>query len=73
MRIELFRDDNPGYAAWLVENAQGYVLNIQRSLNPSDAHVHAADCQTINGTPTRWALANARSAITNAAPASRNP
>jgi hypothetical protein len=31
--VELFRDDDRGYAAWLTANAQGYVFNIQRSLN----------------------------------------
>jgi hypothetical protein len=40
--VELFRDDD-----------QGYVLNIQRTLNPSDARVHHADCRTITGTPPR--------------------
>lgn len=47
------RDDDKGYAAWLAANAGGYVLNIQRSLNPSDARVHQAGCQTISGTPPR--------------------
>jgi hypothetical protein len=51
--VELFRDDDQGYAAWLTANAQGYVLNIQRSLNPSDARVHSARCRTIMGTPPR--------------------
>ena len=52
MGVELFRDDDQGYAAWLAANVQGYVLNIRRSLNPSDARVHEADCRTITGTPT---------------------
>jgi hypothetical protein len=51
--VELFRDDEEGYAAWLAANARGYVLNIQRGLNPSDARMHRADCQTITGTPPR--------------------
>ncbi len=42
--VELFRDDDQCYAAWLAANARGYVLNIQRSLNPSDARVHEAGC-----------------------------
>ncbi len=53
MSVELFRDDDQGYAAWLAANACGYVLNIQRSLNPSDSRVHEADCPTITGTPPR--------------------
>jgi hypothetical protein len=51
--IELFRDDDQGYAAWLAANIQGYVLSIQRTLNPSDARVHCAGCRTITGTPPR--------------------
>jgi hypothetical protein len=46
---ELFRDDDHGYAAWLAGNARGYVLNIQRSMNSSDARVHEAVCRTITG------------------------
>ncbi len=53
MSVELFRDDDDGYATWLTVNADGYVLNIQRSCNPSDARIHEADCQTITGTPPR--------------------
>ena len=58
MSVELFRDDDRGYVAWLGANAHGYVLNIQRTLTPSDARVHYAWCSTITGTPPRgrtWA------------------
>jgi hypothetical protein len=51
--IELFRDDDQGYAAWLGAHAHGYVLNIERTMNPSDARVHHANCRTITGTPPR--------------------
>jgi hypothetical protein len=51
--VELFRDDDRGYADWLAANPQGYVLNIQRDLNPSDARMHRADCGTITGAPPR--------------------
>jgi hypothetical protein len=37
VNVELFRDDDRGYVAWLSANASGYVLNIQRALTPSDA------------------------------------
>lgn len=53
LSVELFRDDDEGYATWLAVNAGGYVLNIQRSLIPSDARIHEAACHTINGTPPR--------------------
>jgi len=51
--VELFRDDDQSYAAWLAANSRGYVLNIERTLNPSDARVHHAQCRTITGTPPR--------------------
>jgi hypothetical protein len=53
VNVELFRDDDQGYAAWLAANGQGYVLSIQRTLNPSDARVHHAGCRTVTGTPPR--------------------
>lgn len=53
MSVELFRDDDRAYTAWLTENVRGYVLNIQRSMNPSDARVHEVACRTITGTPPR--------------------
>jgi hypothetical protein len=51
--VELFRDDDRGYVAWLGANASGYVLNIQRTLTPSEAHVPYAWCSTITGTSPR--------------------
>jgi hypothetical protein len=53
MSVTLFRDDDRDYTAWLSGNARGHVLNIQRSMNPSDARVHEAACRTITGTPPR--------------------
>lgn len=47
-----FRDDDSGYLAWLAANQQGYVINIARSHNTSQARLHLASCRTIgNGTP----------------------
>ncbi len=53
MDIEQFRDDDRGYLTWTAAHAGGYVINVQRSLNPSDARLHHADCYTINGRPAR--------------------
>jgi hypothetical protein len=53
MDIEQFRDDDRGYLTWTAAHATGYVINVQRSLNPSDARLHRADCYTINGRPAR--------------------
>lgn len=44
-----FRDDDPGYLAWLNLHRDGYVLNIARSYSTSGARVHRADCWTISG------------------------
>ncbi len=48
-----FRDDNRAYLAWVSEHPDGFVINIQRSLNPSDARLHQADCRWIRGRPPR--------------------
>jgi hypothetical protein len=51
--VDQFRDNDRGYLAWTAAHTGGYVINIQRSLNPSDARLHRADCYTINGQPAR--------------------
>lgn len=53
MSIEEFRDDDRGYLSWLTANPAGYVINIQRSLNPSDARLHRTDCCRVSGDPPR--------------------
>jgi hypothetical protein len=50
-RITEFTDDDDGYRGWVAANPGGWVTNIQRRLNPSDARVHSAGCRTIAGTP----------------------
>jgi hypothetical protein len=53
MDVEQFRDDDRGYLTWTTAHPAGYVINVQKSLNPSDARLHQADCYTINGQPAR--------------------
>lgn len=45
--------DNDSYLRWTAMHADGYVINIQRSLNASDARLHRASCHWINGVPPR--------------------
>jgi hypothetical protein len=45
--------DNGAYLRWTSTHPAGYVLNIQRTLNPSDARLHRAPCRWINGEPPR--------------------
>jgi len=42
--VEQFRDDDGAYLGWVAAHADGYVINIQRSLNPADARLHHARC-----------------------------
>jgi hypothetical protein len=51
--VTVFQDDDHGYRAWLAANPDGWVINIQRALNPSDARLHHGACRTITGEPTR--------------------
>jgi hypothetical protein len=55
MSIDQFRDDDQGYLAWTAAHPGGYVINIERSLNPGEARLHRADCYTISGRPARGA------------------
>jgi len=47
--VQEFCDDDAGYLAWLATHPDGYVINLARSRNPSDARTHQADCGTISG------------------------
>ena len=47
MGIDLYVDDDDGYRDWLHRNPRGYVINIQRSMNPSDARLHDAECRDL--------------------------
>ncbi len=42
-----FKGDEKGYFDWLKRNRSGFVINIQRSLNPADVKLHSAMCQHI--------------------------
>lgn len=53
MPLDEFRSDDVAYLAWVAAHPRGYVINIHRSLNASDARVHQADCHTITGEPAR--------------------
>jgi hypothetical protein len=48
----VFQDDDDGYRAWLAANPDGWVINIHRTINPSDARLHHSACRTITGDPT---------------------
>ncbi|MGY5190459.1 UNVERIFIED_CONTAM: hypothetical protein FO487_22170, partial [Bacillus amyloliquefaciens DSM 7 = ATCC 23350] len=48
MSAREFRDDDTGYMEWLTEHPAGYVINIRRNHNPTDARVHRAGCSTIS-------------------------
>jgi hypothetical protein len=51
--VQIFRDDDDGYLAWVGSYPTGFVVNIQRSGNPSDARLHHATCRTVSGTNPR--------------------
>jgi hypothetical protein len=48
-----FSNNDDEYLRWVAQHADGFVLNIQRSLNTRDARLHRTLCRTINGTPAR--------------------
>lgn len=51
--VEIFRDDDEGYLAWLAAHPAGFVLNVARSPRPNYLILHRANCRTIGGRPTR--------------------
>lgn len=56
-RFGEFRDDDAGYLAWLADHAEGYVINIARNHNVTQARLHLANCHTIrnqNSAGSTW-------------------
>jgi hypothetical protein len=53
MSAREFRDDDDGFRAWLAAHPDGYLINIARSLNATEARVHRAGCWTISGQNAR--------------------
>ena len=45
--------DDEGYRAWIAKHRGGYVINIAKSFNLSEACLHQATCHTINDQPAR--------------------
>jgi hypothetical protein len=56
MAVQLFRDDDEGYVAWLSAHPHGYVLNVARRPRPDYLVLHRASCRTITGRPPRGGL-----------------
>ena len=57
--MHTFMDDDAGYLGWISEHPEGYVLNLERSFNPTDLMLHRAECRTIRGIPAHgehWTL-----------------
>jgi len=48
-----YSNEDECYLSWIASNPEGYVVNIERSLNPNDVMLHKADCYTIKGVPAR--------------------
>lgn len=61
-RVEIFRDDDQGYRKRLVENPNGFVLNV------GTHHLHRASCHhvdiTTNAAGKRWTSGSAKSCAT---------
>lgn len=39
-----FVDNDDAYMDWMSSHADGYALNIERTLNPSGSFIHRSDC-----------------------------
>ena len=47
--MQTFDDAENAYLDWVARNPHGYVVNVQRTLNPNDVHLHSASCRSISG------------------------
>jgi hypothetical protein len=51
--MQHFVDDDAGYARWLAEHPEGFVVNTYRSPSAAYVMLHRAGCATISGEPAR--------------------
>lgn len=54
MAVTLFDADEADYQRWLDGHRRGYVINILRGLNPKEAKLHCADCDSISDRMTPY-------------------
>jgi hypothetical protein len=47
MTIYVFLDDEAGYSTWISNNADGFVVNTRRELDPNYLVLHAANCTSM--------------------------
>lgn len=47
MNAHEFRGDDTGYLSWLGTHPAGYLINIHKNYNPTDARLHHASCYTL--------------------------
>src|SRR5438270_9830281 len=52
--VTVFDGDEGEYQRWLDGHRRGYVINILRSLNPKEARLHCADCDSISDPTTPY-------------------
>lgn len=52
--VRVFDGDEGEYQRWLDHHRRGYVINILRGLNPKDARLHCADCDSISDPTTPY-------------------
>ena len=51
--MQTFDDDEDAYLDWVARNPHGYVVNVQRTLNPNDV-LHSASCKSISGAHSNY-------------------
>ena len=52
--MQTFDDAEDAYLDWVARNPHGYVVNVQRTLNPNDVHLHSASCRSISGAHSNY-------------------
>ena len=51
--MQLFKNDDPGYLAWVESHQDGFVVNTYRKPDPRYLILHRVTCGTITGKPAR--------------------
>ena len=71
--VTLFEDNDAIYQDWLLNNPNGWVLNVRRNLTPSYMVLYSAPCTSVTGVTPSSALNSALIASNSAAVLSSHP
>lgn len=49
--LHYFQNQDEGFQRWMSDNPSGWVVNVNRNIEPDTVRIHRSNCQTLVGRP----------------------